>query len=144
MTVRNTTQSSLSTEYRRTVTRHDFATQATPYSSDASDRQTTTSQLGNVTDLTIRPRQLPRTHVLLVEQLGRLDSPTLVSRPREYDLKRHSNLKTSAIKKQHNSTYAIVTRMGSLSNSDSKLYSNLNIIICLNSAQITLAIKHTK
>ena len=84
MTVRNTTQSSLSTEYRRTVTRHDFATQATPYSSDASDRQTTTSQLGNVTDLTIRPRQLPRTHVLLVElqQLGRLESPTSVSRPR--------------------------------------------------------------
>ena len=51
MTVRNTTQSSLSTEYRRTDTRHDLATQATP----DSVRQTTSSQLGNVTDLTIRP-----------------------------------------------------------------------------------------
>jgi len=123
MTVRNTTQSSLSTEYRCTDTRHDFATQATP----DSVRQTTSSQLGNVTDLTIRPRQLPRTHVLPVElqQLGRLHSPISISRPREYDLKRHSNLKTSAIcYQQHNSTYAVVTRMGSLSNADSKLYSN--------------------
>jgi len=108
MTVRNTTQSSLSAEYRRTDTRHDFAPQATPDSARQISHLTQFDRLHRLSSATSRTSDDPTSTIstdghtdspVELQQLGGLYTvrPQYHTRPQGYDLKRHSNLKASAI-----------------------------------------------